>query len=264
MQLDQVSKSRLMSTSSSDCQRIEEYAQGTYIAEFPESLVIMFGVENIDQSMIGPQTSDEVNQRQLEKIECANEGTGVRMAEDKVVCSRCSGPETIYRGVKIFFKYNYSRDESDEVGNRLRALCSDCSASKLLDSRQPIVTHNELIKQWCDKVGYPWCEPVLTPVARPGDITNMVNSGDIGGLSSLGYAGSRNRKGYRGIDRKFTRSVPNATRTAVDIQPKTKTPVTFRYTHDYWKLATEKFKAGLMTEEQYEFVMDDLDEYLVW
>lgn len=212
----------------------------------PETLIIRF-LQRKGQLDNDPR----VVERQLDYATNDNVGFDDILAkrEDKVRCERCFSPEARWTGTKIFTRWNHKTEESEEVGEALTALCNDCTTPP-----SSTVTTDDPIKQrQCAALDIKWVENRYTPIPRIGSLLPYVVRPSTERLRSQGY--------YRnpGTTRKFTRS---KARVAVEAKPEAKVPVAFRYTHDYMKMADDKYRAGLMTFEQYEFIMADLRPYL--
>ena len=201
MQLDQRTKSNLLSTSGSEMRRIEEYSVGTYVIETPEEFVIEIAGVEYSGEVHEEDDTEEISERQLNAINRESEDFDVYLDDDKLNCTSCRSPEARYVGVKVYNYYDRKTNKSYERDVLLRKLCSDCSCRLLLDHTSAVVTHDELKQRWCDKNGVRWYEPKMTPVNSQRDVTQFVyNPIGRGGLSSLGYAGNG---GSRGIDYKL-------------------------------------------------------------
>lgn len=200
MQLDQRTKSNLLSTSGSEMQRIEEYSNGTYVIDTPEQFIIRIaGVEYSGEEQPEDKTL-EITERQLNAINRESEDFDVFLDDDKLTCTSCGSPEAIYRGVKIYTVYDRKTRTRSEADVLLRKLCSDCACRKLLDHSSAIVTHDELRQRWCMKNNVRFYEPKITPVDPAGDCSGYLKNSEPYGTKSLGYAGYG---GSRGIDHKL-------------------------------------------------------------
>ena len=157
--------------------------------------------------------------------------------DDAIKCASCQSPEAIDRSVKTVKRYERELKRWVDVGDEVTPLCSDCASTKFISGSGGYV-------------GVTMPPPSGHIIQYPkGNETRSRSAGRV-----------RNT----GITRTFTRYLTSSRvqARAAEAKPKVEAPVTFRYTSTYMRMADDKYAAGLMTDEQYDFIMNDLRPYL--
>lgn len=153
--------------------------------------------------------------------------------DDAIKCLSCQSPEAVDRCIGIKKQYERELKMWAECDEEIAPLCSDCASNRFISGSGGYV-----------------------------GVTMPPPSGYIIQYPKSNEARSRSAGHVRnpGITRTFTRYLTSSRvqARAAEAKPKVEAPVTFRYTSTYMVMADDKYAAGLMTEDQYDFIMNDL------
>lgn len=200
---------------------VEVFRVGMNTIKLPSILSIRFSGNQLDTD-IKTFRSDEAD------IEGYDVWSG---NDDAIKCLSCQSPEAIDRCIGIKKAREPELKRWVECDEEIAPLCSDCASNRFLSGSGGYVG--------------------VTMPPPSGYITHYIKD-------DTSYSRSAGHIRNPGITRKFTRYVTSSRSQAKAVEAKVKAPVTFRYTSTYMVMADNKYADGLITEDQYDFIMDDL------
>ena len=208
--------------------------------------------------------------------------------DDAIKCASCQSPEAIDRSVKTLRRYEHELKQWVEIGDEVTPLCSNCACAKFISGSGGYVgvtmpppsgyiiqypKSNETRSRSAGRVRNPgitrkFTRYLTSPAGPVEHVRNAVGTVSKGKVSvtnrgEMNEHGKHNRCTF--YDNKQVRHLESVRYTpsrvqarAAEAEPKVEAPVTFRYTSTYMSMATDKVLAGLMTDDQYDFIMNDL------
>lgn len=159
MKLESSDFNRLASVNGMAESIIDNYGTGMRSVQMPEVVVIQMVSrfaggrhyeieENFDHPV---ETNRELEERQLDSLECVNEVSSVFDMDEPAPCSRCGNPESTYTSDRIL------RRKGEEVGEELVSRCRDCMES--YNTRPEWCTTDPKVQRWCEAEGIRWVLP---------------------------------------------------------------------------------------------------------